>query len=370
MKLTYEAKIYPNKRQEAKLSAIIEGCRHLYNQALEDKITIYKDSGKSISRYDLQKAYKGSENYPSLPASVKQMVFYRLERSYSNFFRKSGKFPRFKSYGRYRSFELRTYGIDYRFKDGKLSIYRGIGEMRMRGFRESENYAMGRIVKRANGWFVQYGVEVAEKNPVKIKKKIGIDVGLKSFLTDSDGNHVDSPKFFRKSQRKLSVKQRLLSKAKKGSNRRKKKKQQVAILHEKIAKQRRDWLHKLSKKYAENYDLIAVEDLNIGGMVKNRHLSKSISDASWGMFTNMLGYKMKILGRQMVKVDPKYTSQICSGCGAMVKKSLSVRTHRCPECGLAMDRDENAALNILSKGRECLAARVGCRASLRPADMY
>ena len=357
MIFTYEAKLYPNKTQEQKLSAILDSCRHLYNQALEDKINHYKKTEKSLSRFDLQKKYKGKENYPDIPASVKQMVFYRLERSYSNFFRKTSKFPRFKSYNRYRSFELRTYGDDFRFETNHLSIYKNIGKIRMRGFREAESYSMGKIVKRANGWFVQYCVEVKEKKPVKtIKKAIGLDVGLKHFLVDSQKNQVEAPKFFRKSQRKLAVKQRLLGKAKKG-NRRKKKVQSVAKCQLKIADQRKDFLHKLSKQYAGNFHLIAVENLNVKGMLRNHHLAKSISDASWSMFINMLAYKTQILGSHLVKVNPQYTTQNCSSCGEYVQKSLSVRTHRCFKCGFVADRDYNASLNILKKGREYLTAR-------------
>ena len=359
MVLNYEAKIYPNKIQEHGLFAILNGCRHLYNQALEDKINYYKDNQKTLSRFDLQKKYKGKENYPEIPASIKQMVFYRLESAYANFFRKTGHFPRFKSFNRYRSFELRTYGVDYRFLGNKLSIYKNIGQIRMRGFRSAEDYSMGKIVKRANGWYVQYCVEVKEKKLIKnLKKQIGIDVGLKSFLVDSENNKVEAPKFFRKSQRKLKIKQRLLSKAKKGSKRRNKKRQAVEKLHLKIANQRKDFLHKLSRQYAEKYHLIAVEDLNVRGMVRNHHLAKSIQDASWSSFIDMLSYKTQILGKTLIKVAPQYTSQNCSNCGEYAQKSLSVRTHRCLNCGFIADRDYNASLNILKKARRELSGRV------------
>lgn len=350
MNLIREAKLYPNKTQEEKLNSILEGCRLLYNQALEDKIEYFKETKKSLRRFDLQKKYKGKDSFPVVPAVVKQMVFYRLEQSYARFFRKNSCFPRFKSFNRYRSFELRSYGSDYRFNGNKVSLYKTIGSIKMRGFQKSDNYSMGRIVKRANGWFVQYCVEVKEKNPVKITKKIGLDVGLKSFLVDSKNKSVEAPNFFRKSQRKLAIKQRLISKAKKGSNRRKKKGQELAKLHLKIQNQRQDFLHKVSREYANKYHLVAVEDLNIKGMVKNQHLAKSINDASWGTFTNMLDYKLKMLGRQLVKVNPRFTTQNCSKCGTYVQKSLSVRTHRCQACGFVADRDYNAALNILKAG--------------------
>ncbi len=318
---------------------------------LKTKINAYQDKKKTISRFDLQKQFKTT--YKELPATVKQMMAYRVNVAYDKFFTKLGKFPRFKSENRFRSIELRQYKIDYQIKDGKLKLWKQIGSIRMKGFRETDNFFMGRIVKKASGWYLQYGTEVKEKKQIKkIKSAIGIDVGLKSFLVDSDGNEEKSPKFFRKSEHKIRKQQRKVSKAIKGSKRRKKKIQLLAKTHEHIANQRKDWLHKLSRKYADNYDMVAVEKLNISGMVRNHHLAKSISDASWNTFSNMLFYKSQILGKVFIQVPPHYTSQKCSQCGTIVPKSLSVRTHICPECGFIGSRDWNAAINILKFGKE------------------
>lgn len=356
MKLTFEAKLYPTNRQEQKLFELFCNARKLYNKMLETKINTYKNKKKTISRFDLQKLFK--TNYKELPATVKQMMAYRVNVAYDKFFNKLGKFPRFKSANRFRSIELRQYKIDYQVVNNKLKLWKQIGSIRMRGFRPTDNFSMGRLVKRASGWYLQYGTEVKEKKAIKkIKSVIGVDVGLKSFLVDSNGNEVKPPKFFRKSEYLIRKRQRKVSKGIKGSERRKKKIQILARIHEHIANQRRDWLHKLSREYADKYDMIAVEKLNISGMVKNHHLAKSIQDSAWNIFTNMLAYKMQILGRKFIQVNPQYTSQKCSGCGEFVPKSLSVRTHICPHCNLMVGRDENSAKNILQLARNSLSAR-------------
>jgi len=347
MKLTFEARLYPSRQQKQKLSEMFSNARKLYNEMLETKINAYKKEKKTISRFDLQKLFK--IRYKKLPATVKQMMAYRVNVAYDKFFNKLGKFPRFKSENRFRSIELRQYKIDYQIVDNKLKIWKSIGSIKMRGFRPTTHFLMGRIVKRASGWYFQYGTEVKEKKPIKqIKSAIGIDVGLKSFLVDSNGSEVKPPKFFRKSEYKVIKQQRKVSKAVKYSNRRKKKIKILAKTHEHIANQRRDWLHKLSRKYVAQYDMIAVEKLNIKGLLKNHHLAKSIQDSAWDIFSNMLAYKSQILGRKFIQVIPQYTSQKCSGCGEIVPKSLSVRTHICPHCNLIIGRDENAAKNILN----------------------
>ena len=347
MRLTYEAKLYPVKQQEQKLFELFYNARKLYNEMLETKIDAYKKEKKTITRFDLQKQFRAK--YKKLPASVKQMMAYRVNTAYDKFFNKLGKFPRFKSENRFRSIELRQPKIDYQIINGRLKIWKQIGSIRMRGFRPTDNFSMGRIIKRASGWYFQYGTEVKEKRPIKkIKSAIGIDVGLKSFLVDSEGSEIKPPKFFRKSQYKVRKQQRKVSKAVKYSNRRKKKIHLLAKTYEHIANQRRDWLHKLSRKYVNKYDLVAVETLNIKGMIKNHHLAKSIQDSAWNIFTNMLSYKLQILGRHFIQINPHYTSQKCSRCGELVPKSLSVRTHICPHCNLVIGRDENAAKNILT----------------------
>jgi len=215
------------------------------------------------------------------------------------------------------------------------------------------------VVKRADGFYVQVVCDNIPKiKAKKTNKQVGLDLGLKYFVADSNDNKTEAPKFFRKAQYKLARNQRQLSKKKKGGKNRNKARQLVAKNHLTIQRQRKDWLHKLSYKYSNENDVVVVENLNVAGMVRNHHLALSIQDASWATFLSMLEYKLQTLSRTLIKVNPAYTSQICSQCGAIVKKSLSQRTHYCPECLYVDDRDCNAAKNILKMGTERSLAEI------------
>ena len=187
---------------------------------------------------------------------------------------------------------------------------------------------------------------------IDLNHAIGIDVGLYKYAVLSNGTEYENPRFLRKKEKQLKKAQHKLSKKKKGSTNYIKQVQRVRQLHEKVANQRKDFLHKLSYNLSKDYSVIAVENLNIRNMVRNRKLSKSISDAGWGMFRNMLAYKCEKDGGILIKVEPTFTSQDCSCCGNRVKKSLSIRTHICTKCGTVLDRDHNASLNILQKALE------------------
>lgn len=195
-------------------------------------------------------------------------------------------------------------------------------------------------------YFSCANVPLPEYKPF-VKDAVGIDVGISSFLTDSEGNKIDNPKLYRQSERKLRAKQRKMSRRKKGSSGRNKARKLVAKQYRKASNQRRDFLFKTAVGYIQDYALIAIEKLNISNMVKNHCLAKSISDAGWYNFKQILLHKAEEAGRVIVEVNPKNTSQNCSGCGVKVEKDLSVRAHECGNCGLRMDRDHNAALNIL-----------------------
>jgi len=358
-----ETKIYPSKKQEQKLFSLLENSRLMYNEALELKIKAYEEESKTISRWDLDKLFKKKYD---IPASVAQEVIKRLSRAYETFFDKRGNFPRFRGRNRWRSIDLRQYGTDYKIKNGYLIIWKkyNLCWIKCRGLQEFEKATHGRIIKRATGWYLQMCVETEIENKEKVNKEVGIDMGLKYFVADSNGNTIKSPQYFRKMQRKLRIQQRRLKNKTRFSMRWKKQTKQIAKTHEHTANQRKDFLHKTSRKYADNNDIVYAENLNVKNMVQNHHLSKSILDASWSTFLNYLGYKLEMLNRRLVLVPAHYTSQKCSDCGSIVPKSLSVRTHICPDCGFIADRDYNASLNILRLGQSRQASMYGSSQSI------
>ena len=231
--------------------------------------------------------------------------------------------------------------------------------IKCRGLQDFKEATHGKIIKRAIGWYLQMCVETEIENREKTGKKVGIDMGLKHFVTDSNGQTIKSPQYFRKMQRRLRIQQRKLKNKTKFSMRWKKQVKQIAKTYEYIKNQRKDFLHKVSRKYTDNNDIVYAENLNIKGMVQNHHLSKSILDASWQTFLNYLDYKLEMLNRRLVLVPAHYTSQKCSDCKNIVPKGLSIRTHICPECGFIADRDYNASLNILAAGQAVQASTHG-----------
>ncbi len=201
-------------------------------------------------------------------------------------------------------------------------------------------------------WYACFSCIVEAQQKDKPFKDVGIDVGLKSYAVLSDGAKIENPRFYRKSEKRLAQLQRGMSRKKRGSRNRDKARLKVARLHEYIQNQRTDFLHKASRKIADTYETVYVEDLKINNMVKSHCLAKSISDAGWGRFIGMIAYKAESAGGRLIPVNPRNTTQNCSKCGEYVKKPLSVRMHECPYCGLVMDRDLNASKNILKIGRE------------------
>jgi len=358
MQRTYHFRLYPTKDNEERLFFTLNKCRFVYNKLLEGL-------NNKKKRSELQASLVGmKEQFPELKqvhSKVLQMENYRL---FSNLRalskskkkgRKAGSL-RFKGRNWFKTFSYNQTGYEIikvpeRYDKLKLSK---IGEIPFVMHREIEGKIKQVTIKHypSKKWYASIicennaGVAKTENN-----KKVGIDLGIKNFVFDSDGNRFDSPKALHNSLDKLAKEQRKLSRKKKGSQNREKQKIKVAIIHEKITNQRNDFLHKISRRYINNYGFIAVENLHVSNMVRNRCLAKSISDVSWSRFIQMLEYKAENAGVQVVKLNPKYTSQICSSCGNIVKKSLQERTHKC-SCGLEMDRDLNAAINILKLGQE------------------
>ncbi len=324
----------------------------------------YEQDGTFPSKYDLEAAFKGQGDH--VPATTVQMLADRLSKALNRFLAAKKNaipgigFPRFKKPNRWHSIQLRQYGKDcYLHEDKKhLIVPKKLGHfLKIKLHRPIEGTPKTvHLVLRADGHW--YALIVCEREP-KIEHEptecshpeIGLDVGLKVFLADSEGHTVENPRFYRIAQKTLRRKQRLIARRKKGSHRRRKAAKSAAQTHLQIKRQRRDFHYKTAKRYAEQYQVIAVEHLAILNMVQNHALAKSIMDASWGAFLDILEEKAERAGHQVVRVNPRFTSQNCHNCGEIVQKSLSVRTHMCPFCGYIADRDVNAAKNIRNRAR-------------------
>lgn len=287
-----------------------------------------------------------------------ERAWFAISRFYNNCKKQvKGKkgYPQFKNNS--RSVEYKTSGWKFNPKRKAITFTddKNIGRLKLKGGYDLnddqlKNIKRVRMIRRAGQYFVQFCIKSDRLEPkTQTGQAIGIDVGLKEFYTDSEGVKVENPRFLRTSEERLKVEQRRLSKKKRGGRNRAKARLKVAKKHLKISRQRKDWVTKLARCVAQSNDLVVCEDLKVSNMLKNHNLAKSISDASWYMFRVKLEYFCKIFGTEMIAVAPHGTSQECSACGEIVKKSLSTRTHVC-KCGCVLDRDENAAINILNKG--------------------
>ena len=359
---TYKYRLYPTKNQAEKLASALESCRVLYNCALEQRKVAYRQFGVSVRRLDQQaelleiKEY--FPKYKGIHSQVLQEVILRVDKSFQNFFRRLKNnekpgYPRFKGKGWYDSFTYPQSGFS--LSDNKKGYQRlklsKIGNIKVKLHRCIKGTIKTCTIKReVDKWYVCFACEVEPEILPKTGKAVGIDVGIEKFAALSDGTIVENPRYLRKSEAKLKREQRKLSRKKKGSNSRKKQKHRLSKLHCKIKNQRNDFLHKESCKLVTNYDVIVFEDLRIKNMVKNHHLAKSISDAAWGKYMQFTSYKAVNAGKETTFAYPNGSSQDCSGCGKPVPKGLSVRVHKCPHCGLFLDRDVNAAINILRRG--------------------
>jgi putative transposase len=378
---TYKYLLRPTPEQAEKLDFLLAQAHRVYNSALEQRIAAYQDTGKGI-RYpaqwttfrDLRRAEK--DTLGQLNASALQHTLRRLDKAFAAFFRrvKRGEqpgFPRFKNRERFHSLEF-TYGDGCRLladEQGRRSFrVQHVGEMRVCFHRPLPEGAAIKhaVLKRTNDrWQVCLMLELPNAAPqpaVHPVRGIGLDMGLQVLVALSTGERVENPRWLRASLAQLRLLQRHASRQVKGSRRRKATQRQIARLHEHIANQRRDLQHQLSHRLVHNYDLIALEDLSLAFMNQNRHLSLSSHDAGWGGLRQCLEYKAEEAGIPVIAVDPSYTSQKCSGCGRLVEKTLAVRVHRCSSCGLVLDRDLNAARNILQLALDTLAtptARTG-----------
>ena len=320
------------------------------------------------------------ENYRSLTATMTRLtVLDRLDKAFKAFFRrlKSGEkpgFPRFK--GQYRFDTLAFDKAGWKIEGKKLIIRVGTGNppiiLNMRNTIHREGEIKGlRLVKKANRWWAHFLVNIGEAPAVKSSKSgMGIDVGIRTFATLSDGKQVEHPRFLNKSLGQLKEAQRVVSRKKKGSGNRAKAKAELSRIHGKIKNRRTNFIFQTVATLVTLYDGFAVEDLNIKGMLNSerqpkemskkgaRGLRRGIMDSGWSQFILRLGNKAEEAGIPVVQVDPRGTSQLCSNCGSVVRKTLRDRTHECHACGLVMDRDENAARNVLERGKDNLGCRL------------
>lgn len=375
MRKAYKYRLYPTHHQEKILKKSLEFCRLVYNQTLELRKNSWEKDKKSISLYDSQ-SYLGQwkKDNPELKnvhSQVLQNVQVRVDLAFKAFFRrvkadeKSG-YPRFKSYGRYDSFTYPQSG--FKIANGRLSLSK-IGAVKIVLHREMVGkIKTATITRNSSGkWYACLSVECEETPLEKSNEAIGIDVGLTTFATLSNGEKIENPKFFRQDEKALSKAQRRVNKFEKGKAPRRFRRA-VSLVHERIANRRRDFAHQESRKLINRFGVICIEDLTINRMVGNHCLAKSISDAAWSKFFDCLAYKAEEAGRQLVKVNPAYTSQTCSNCGYRQKLSLSDRTFHCPNCGLDLDRDHNAARNINSLGLQTVGLALRSHSALAAVE--
>jgi putative transposase len=368
---TYQYKLMPTPEQQRVLATVLWRCRTLYNAALEERKTAWERCHVSENYYqqkaELPDVKAEFPEYAEVHSQVLQDVLLRLERAFQAFFRrlKNGEepgYPRFQGRDRYHSFTYPQYGNGAVLDGGMLSLSK-IGRIPIRRHRLLIGTPKTVTISReADGWYACFSCTEVPVQPLpQTGYDTAIDVGVKVFLITADGEIVENPRHYRKAEKQLAKAQRRVSRRKKGSHRRRK---AVALLkrkHQQVQRQRRDFHHKTALALLKRYDTIYLEELQVRNMVRIRALGKSISDAGWAAFRTILACKAAWADKRVIAVPAHYTSQDCSGCRERVPKSLSVRTHVCPSCGLVLDRDENAAINILRAGqaRQALTQSVG-----------
>jgi putative transposase len=358
---TFKYKLMPTPTQERELGRILGLCCWLYNTALEQRITAWQRCRISLSRYqqaaELKDIRVAFPEYAAIHSHVLQAVLARLDKTYQAYFRqtKAGEkagFPRYQARARWHSFTYIEYGDGATLENGFLVLSK-IGRIAVRWSRPIQGTSKTvTISKEADGWYVCFSCADVPIQPLPLtRQQTGIDLGLEAFATLSDGARILSPGWYRKAERALKTAQRRVSRRKRGSNRRRKAVTLLAKAHQKVRRQRQDFHHKTALALVRANDSIYHEDLQTANMVRNHHLAKSISDAGWAAFLSIISYKAAWAGRRVVAVAPAFTSQICSGCGVVVHKGLSVRWHSCPDCGTSLHRDHNAAKNIERAGQ-------------------
>ena len=387
MILSYKHRLYPTADQEAVMQEILWAGSWLYNRAIAYRRKCWRESRRTVTYYEQAAMWRDWRNEQAddgksqsdllkknrrffhnplrlLNMTAGQQQLRRLDSAYRAFFKGQRGKPRFKRAERFNSINFKP-GDGANLKDRKLYLQK-VGLVRVRWHRElPEEGKLKNIIllRKPSGWYVLLQIKLPDPEPEPhAGKAVGIDVGIHHALALSDGTIIDSPRYLEQSLKKLRVLQRTVSRRRKGSRRWWQAVWQVQRQQEHIANQRRDWWHKVTAGLIENYGVIALEDLNLNFMLRNGSLARAAHDVSIGIFRDLLDYKAVRAGVEVVTVDPKHTSQLCHACGWIVEKKLSERVHACPHCGFTVDRDVNAALNILSRAgraRQALTWPVG-----------
>ena len=363
MIVSYKYRAYPDATTETRLNAALDTCRWLYNKLLEECNTAREHGFTPTMREMQARIVTLKEENPFLKgvySKVLQMVNYTLWSNIAALSqtkkrgRKIGKL-RFKSASRYRTLNYNQSGFKIDREHSAVTFSK-IGTIPFTMHRPYSGVVKGVLITRSgDNWYVIIQAEQDVSEPKKEGRSVGIDVGLDSFAVDSDGRVIENPRFYEHSRDRIKKLQQSVARKQRFSKNWKKAKRKLEKVYDHVANQKNDFLHKLSRRYVDTYATICVEDLNIKYLKENgksRGLRRSIHSASWGRFYSYLSYKAESAGTELVKVDPRDTTQMCSNCGSIVKKTLSERVHECPYCGFAADRYCNAAVNIHRGGME------------------
>ena len=361
-KRAYKYRIYPNREQRNFFAKTFGCVRLFYNMSLDDMIKIYKEKKeyKDITPASYKEQFQFLKEVDSLALSNAQL---NRNKAFKAFFRKQNKFPKYKTKRNKQSYSTNNQnGTVYLSEDCKYISLPKIKNIRIKMHRKFNGVIKTVTVSKEcdNTYYISILVEENIETKTKTNKSVGIDLGIKSYIVDSNAKKINNPKYLSKSLLKLAIEQRKLSHMKKDSKNRNKQRIKVARLHHHIKNQRNDFLHKLSSKYINENQVIVLEDLDIKQMEQDSTLSRLVVDASWSKFASMLEYKGEWYGRDIIKVPTFYpSSQLCSTCGYQNKeiKDLSIRKWVCPKCGTTHSRDHNASINILNKGLDILKCK-------------
>jgi len=363
MLISYKHRAYPDAITESRLTVALDTCRWLYNKLLEECNTAREHGIAPTMRGTQARIVTLKDENPSLKrvySKVLQMVNYTLWSNIAALSqtkkkgRKIGKL-RFKSASRYRTLNYNQSGFKIDREHSTVTFSK-IGILPFTMHRPYTGKVKGVLITHSdNRWYVIIQAEQEVSVSKREGRSVGIDVGLNSFAVDSNGVAIENPRFYEHSLPRIKRLQRSIARKQRFSQNWKKAKSKLEKVYDHITNQKKDFLHKLSRQYVDTYTAICVEDLNIKGLKEKGNstgLHRSIHDASWGRFYSYLAYKAESAGTELIKVDPRNTSQMCSNCGSIVKKTLSERVHRCPYCGFVAERDYNAAVNIHRVGME------------------